>query len=841
MAKTNNNAIVIKPFDICEAVVLLDVYLFGKENNLTNTEMAKIASMRLRNLAKSRGMNVSDSFRSPAGLQNRLRCIGFLFEGSECKSAPGTVVFNEAVSLYHNNKQSYLEILSESENLEHSSSKTTAALQKRTLKKTKYVRTKKDQQLKDGFNKQFIDVYYALKRQSEKNKDGVTATEIFIYLDRIIKRKIIIEILENASWSMSVDRFRYVFYDKDQDKRKKQKMEESLKNAENEFFMWLPSAIPPHKYKEIKSSYKIVSSMLLQKKIISQPLVLTTQIGQFENARKQVKKVFGGKKLRANAITLLNAYIDYLREKKQKKLNNTEICDMEINSDWLRFDFTNSDDFERTNPTYCCLGNAIIEGKTWARILVGVVEHEIATNNPDLEILYKKPLFPGRTDRPFIMENRIEGVNCSILSNGYWINVNRSIPRLIEIILGFCLHCGYNKNQIVLYGVTKGNDLEKSKTSKKKSISYSLDFEKIEDYLRSVGLKGATITEIMDAVQIDASVRSTKSGLDRIQSVISMPGNRYVHEDCFVDLDEAEEEFDEILRTHFTQFDGYSNNQLLYGAAAQEMSLFLNDNDCLSVDAVYAIVRHLFEKKETNRKRYKFYPPHIFENEPDYPASLRGLMINIARKNNGVLVSDEAKNFLQKTMLAYGSLGQLLQIGSSNTFLLYDEKMYLLSEAIGIDDSWCCQINKQLDELFKKANVAYIIPRDINTTWFSALPDLPMNLNWTRLLLQDILYKYPTIGFKPIFAELSQSFSTLAAAIVPIESPLQSFPDIVTLFMEERYQLPIRMSGESLRRELRDAGMLEEREMIYSLPKALADYRFAWTDENKTVFIRGNR
>lgn len=67
--------------------------------------------------------------------------------------------------------------------------------------------------------------------------------------------------------------------------------------------------------------------MLLQKKIISQPLVLTTQIGQFENARKQVKKVFGGKKLRANAITLLNAYIDYLREKKQKKLNNTEICD----------------------------------------------------------------------------------------------------------------------------------------------------------------------------------------------------------------------------------------------------------------------------------------------------------------------------------------------------------------------------------------------------------------------------------------------------------------------------------------------------------------------------------
>ena len=192
-------------------------------------------------------------------------------------------------------------------------------------------------------------------------------------------------------------------------------------------------------------------------------------------------------------------------------------------------------------------------------------------------------------------------------------------------------------------------------------------------------------------------------------------------------------------------------------------------------------------------------------------------------------------------MLTYGGMGQLLKIGSANTFLIYDDNRYLLSEAIGIDEAWCIRMHDRIDDLFRKANVAYVIPRDISTAWLDTLPALPHNLSWTRLLLQQVLDKYPTIGFKSISADLNQSHRTLAAAFVPADSPLQSFPDVVTLFMEERHNLPMRMPGENLRLELRDAGMLEANEMIYTLPKALDDYRFAWTDENKTVLVRGNK
>lgn len=840
MAESKAGVIDRKPFDIQEAVILLDVYLLEQGNQLKRIEAAKVASERLRSLAKRSGMTISDSFRSPMGLQNRLRSIGGIYEGKESISAPSTEVFRKAVALYKNDRKRYEQILLDAEGAPfHDRKRPAIAKPKVRIVRTKFVRTKKDQQLKDKYSAEFNDVYYALKRLSGKNNIGITGTDVFLAMERRIMRKDILEILEGASWSKAVTSGHYVFYDKVQEERRKRAMDEAMKKAENDFFAWLPSAVPPHALEDVKNSYKVVSSMLIQKRVLAQPLIATTQIGQVENALKQAKRVFGSKKLRNNATKLLAAYLVYLREIKDTQPAQLDVPDVDVQEDWIRFDFTNASSFERTTPVYCNVDGTVIEGRNWARILVANVELQIANKNPALETLYKKPLYANRADRPFLMKKKVEGLNCSELSNGYWINVNWSIPRLMEIIQAFCLHCGYNKKQVVLYGVPKGSASAKRDT--KKSVDRSFDMKAAEAVLRDAGLKGATVQELIDAVQPEAAIWPTKNALDENLNVIAMPDNRYVHVDSFVDLDEAEEDLGKILRTHFAQFGGYSNNQLLFGAASQELSMFLNDNDCENIDAVYAIARYLFEKKAAAGKPYKFYPPHIFEVEPDYPMNLRGLMINLARGNGGILHTIDAKNYLQKTMLTYGGMGQLLQIGTANTFLMYDDDRYLLSEALGIDDAWCLRMHERMDDLFRKANVAYVIPRDISTAWLSTLPVLPQALQWTHLLLQEVLDKYPAIGFKSISADLNQSHHTLAAAFVPIDSPLQSFPDVVTLFMQERHELPMRMSGEELRLELRDAGMLEAGEMIYALPKALDDYRFAWTDENKTVYVRGNK
>ena len=712
-----------RPFDLQEAVILLDVYLSMVKNGVSITKAAEKASVRLRNLAKRNGYVISDSYRSAGGLVNRLRSLGGLYEGRELKSAPGTPMFAEVVSLYKNDSVRYEEILSTEK------SSTSQNTQKSCERLAAHVETE------------------AMGERREKN------------------------------------------------------MAETINPAEQEFFQWLPNAVTPAILKDMRKLYAHINLLLIKSRALSQALTGVTSTKEVEFALHRTKKTFANKRLRNIAVQLLAAYIVYLRKKESAPVEaKASQKTVEIQPGWIKYDFKNAQSFERTTPVYCSIAGVPIEGKNWARILIGITEQELARHNAAMDGLYKESLIVAKKDRPFLLEERLDGLHCAQLSNGYWVCINYSIPRLMEMIRTLCVRCRYTEEQIILYGEAKasasGRKAKTTSAEKKDetqtSNGYGVSIEKSEAYLRSVGLQGATAKELIKAVQSDAAVSSTASALDGSMNIIAMPGNRYVHVDSFVDLDEAEEALGRILRTHFAQFGGYSNNQLLFGAASQELSMFLNDNDCENIDAVYAIARFLFEKKAVAGAPYKFSTPHIFEKEPDYPMTLRGLMIHLARSNGGLLYASDAKDYLQKTMLTYGGIGQLLQLGSSNTFLIYDSDRYLLSESLGIDDAWCLRMHDRLDDLFRKANVAYVIPRDINAAWLTTLPSLPHGLDWTHLLLQEVLDKYPAIGFKSISPDLNQTHDTLAAAFVPVDSPLQTFPDVVTLC---RCVCPVRTCG----------------------------------------------
>ena len=834
-SKQNKDVVRRKPFDIQEAVILLDVYISYIEKGATNIDASEVASNRLRSLALSRGMNIDISFRSVAGIQNRLRSIGYIFNGKEPASNQGSQVFREAVYLYNNDFEHFRDLLRGD-----LSNRDTLTKRKRSpsFHKTKFVKTRKDQNIKAKYGDGFKNVYYALKRFSNKKASGLTATDLFLSIGKKVKRKDIISILEEASWSKRITKNHYVFFNKELEERKKKQMDDLMKATEQDFFSWLPSAVSPSDEREIKKTYLAICTMLVKKKAIPQPLFAITKIGQAKDALSLSKKIFSNKKTRDTSRKLLTAYIAYLREKKSIGLNEKLIQEIDVQENWIRLDFTNSKQFEYTVPVYVSINGNKFDGRNWARILVGITEQELKNNNPALESLYKQSLIANRNEHPFFLKEKIEGRNCSKLSNGYWINLNYSIPRLLDQIQALCLCCGYNKSDVVIYGVDKSFVKSKSKRTALQTGGSGIDIEKVEDFLKGEGLQGATLQNLIDKFQPDAAEYQTKNILNNSYRIILMPGNRYVHVDSFVDLDEAEEEMERILKTHFVQFGGYSNSKLLFGAASHEMSMFLNDNACESVDSVYALAQYFFKKMEKNA--FTFSYPHIFEKKPDYPPTLKGLMINLARLNDGILVSEDAKNYLQKTMLSYGSLAQLLQLSSTDTFLYYDEKRFLLSESVGISKDLIQSVHNQLVDLFQKANVAYVIPRDITDGWLSTLPVLSQGLPWTILLLQEVLRNYPEVGFRPIISELGQASDTIAAAFVPVNSALQSFPDVVTLYMQEKYSLPKRMTGEELRRDLREAGMIEGNELIYALPKALCDYRFNWTDGNKMVLVRGN-
>lgn len=233
-------------------------------------------------------------------------------------------------------------------------------------------------------------------------------------------------------------------------------MDETLIKVEKvKFLIWLAEYMKsePTDYFVLKDSFDNVNAMLFQKRILTKPLLLITERKQIETVIKQVKRSYGNIVLRRIAIKLLNKYLAYRKETPTFEPIQKPVVNVPDN--WIKYDFTNSKVFQATYPVDCSIGGTRIVGKNWARVLTAITENEIAKKNLLLNDLYEKPLMPSLAGRPYFLKEKLEGLNCSELNNGYWINVNHSIPRLLEYIGELCLHCGYKKEEIVLYGVQK--------------------------------------------------------------------------------------------------------------------------------------------------------------------------------------------------------------------------------------------------------------------------------------------------------------------------------------------------------------------------------------------------
>lgn len=181
--------------------------------------------------------------------------------------------------------------------------------------------------------------------------------------------------------------------------------------------------------------------------------VFREAIELYRNNRKEYHKFL------REAASLLPEESDWFCETGTYYSNTNE----EISDDWILFDFTNEVQFTRTRPVWCSIQGENIEGKTWSQILAAIVNREIKKENPAIDDLYLYALLDIRSDKPFLMKNKLDGLNCRQLENGYWINVNYSLPHIMKLIKELCIHCGYNKGHVVLYGVSKNEHKDTSK------------------------------------------------------------------------------------------------------------------------------------------------------------------------------------------------------------------------------------------------------------------------------------------------------------------------------------------------------------------------------------------
>lgn len=299
--------------------------------------------------------------------------------------------------------------------------------------------------------------------------------------------------------------------------------------------------------------------------------------------------------------------------------------------------------------------------------------------------------------------------------------------------------------------------------------------------------------------------------------------------DNIVDLEEGKAGIREILEAHFQTLYGYSNINILWNAAQDTLSLFLNDNGINSADELWRFIYRAFLGE------YVMSNPHIWKNQPNYPQNYVGVIINLARQLGGTVTREQIDEYFTSIKQTPPINATIIRQGS---LVFYAPKHFIVSEAVDLTNERCSVIAKSLTILFAREKVSYIVLRDITADWFSTLPEIKGGVSWTPLLLQEVLRLKPNIGYQVIFSGLDgQALDTLGAAVVQTQSGIHSFADVAHRYCYEQGLLEKRMTAEDLRLILREAGMLEGNELIYNLHKALRDYRFAFTDENRMVKI----
>lgn len=105
------------PWDIEEAVLMLDMLLESLDGKLTRKEAIRQVSEKLRRRAVNRGIEIDDIFRNENEITFQMSALKVAHTGIKTKLKQPTKLFVETVNLYRNHRELYEEILKEAENV----------------------------------------------------------------------------------------------------------------------------------------------------------------------------------------------------------------------------------------------------------------------------------------------------------------------------------------------------------------------------------------------------------------------------------------------------------------------------------------------------------------------------------------------------------------------------------------------------------------------------------------------------------------------------------------------------------------------------------------------------
>lgn len=101
-----------EPWNIHEAVILLDALLEHKENNISRAEAVLLVSEKLRSMAQHSGKEIDDIFRNANGISFQMSSMESALAGHTIMK-PATRLFSEVVEIYRSEPERYKRLLEE--------------------------------------------------------------------------------------------------------------------------------------------------------------------------------------------------------------------------------------------------------------------------------------------------------------------------------------------------------------------------------------------------------------------------------------------------------------------------------------------------------------------------------------------------------------------------------------------------------------------------------------------------------------------------------------------------------------------------------------------------------
>lgn len=609
----------------------------------------------------------------------------------------------------------------------------------------------------------------------------------------------------------------------------------------SEFWTWAEKNTPVFLLKKLHASYGYINMMLRQRKLLSVPIFNLSTEEEISNLAAQIRKKVANKVLKNDGLQLLSLFSKYLHSKDSIMMTDDCFQQELISGKYpsiVYYNFHNSNDFERTLPYHCSINEVAFEGKNWVQIYISLIEFELRNHSNLLEPLYVGGFTSKNTGKALFMDKKIEGLHCIQLSNGFWVNVNYSIPRLVYLIGELSCYLGYDRNKIVLCGIpkTEAKKLENHHARNDINNDFSHLVTELSDFISGSGFAGVPRENILKHF-CGYKTHQINQALIECHAVKVL--NIYYSRDEISDYYEMADILYEVISRQFSQKGNYTSAQQLYNEARPRLDDFFFYNNAFdSRQEVYDLAVHLFEQEKYKGNSFIFMNNiHIWKEEPDYPKDFHGLMIKYAREHGNTFTREDALVYFEQigSTTPAATFSNMIYNAGNKSFLQYAENQFVLTEAIHINDYFLSTVASQIENLLEDED--YIAIGEIDDYFYTTLPALPSKIFWSALLLEDVLRIYET-GFTTIEAGKDNDKKTLPAAIVRKKSHYRSFSDVVWNEVSKSFPLPKEFTASEFREFLLNKGFIRGSEKMWNVHKTVVgDIRFYWTDNYGRVTI----